>query len=139
LTPEPIICIESAAKMKLPNADKAVVEREKITDYLLNPAHPDNGGKARFFGGLGFRRSEWKTLASAFLALAHKADVAQSMESPHGRKYVRMLLLVVLNLNRRKESRLPRKQSGLWTKVRMWPDWSRRIRTKNEKCYDQRA
>ena len=88
LTPEPITCIESAAKMKLPNADKAVVEREKITDYLLNPAHPDNGGKARFLGGLGFRRSEWKALASAFLALARKAEVAQSMESPHGRKYV---------------------------------------------------
>ena len=39
--------------MKLPNAEKAVVERTKITDYLLNAAHPDNGGKAEFFGGLG--------------------------------------------------------------------------------------
>jgi hypothetical protein len=26
-------------EMKLPNANKAVVEREKITDYLLNAAH----------------------------------------------------------------------------------------------------
>jgi hypothetical protein len=32
--------------MKLPNADKAIIDREKIADYLLNPAHPDNGGKA---------------------------------------------------------------------------------------------
>ena len=27
--------------MKLPNAEQAVVEREKIADYLLNPAHPE--------------------------------------------------------------------------------------------------
>jgi len=38
--------------MKLPNANNANVEREKIVDYLLNPAHPDNGGKAEFFGTL---------------------------------------------------------------------------------------
>jgi hypothetical protein len=35
--------------MKLPNADKAIVEHKKVVDYLLNPAHPDNSGKAGFF------------------------------------------------------------------------------------------
>ena len=74
--------------MKLPNPDKLVVEREKIADYLLNPAHPDNGGKARFFEELGFRRKEWETLAAALRTLAQTADVANSAESPHGRKYV---------------------------------------------------
>jgi hypothetical protein len=48
--------------MKLPNRHQAVVKREKIADYLLNPAHPENGGKAEFFGELGFRRTEWKAL-----------------------------------------------------------------------------
>ena len=74
--------------MKLPNAAKAVVEREKIADYLLNPAHPDNGGKAAFFEKLGFRRKEWKTLAEALQTLAGKADVTESLRSPHGQKYV---------------------------------------------------
>ncbi|HVU27152.1 MAG TPA: hypothetical protein VHG71_05380 [Verrucomicrobiae bacterium] len=37
--------------MKLPNADKAIVERDKIENYLLDASHPDNGGKAQFFGG----------------------------------------------------------------------------------------
>ena len=46
--------------MKLPDADKLVVAREKIADYLLNAAHPDNGGKAQFFERLGFRRKEWR-------------------------------------------------------------------------------
>lgn len=74
--------------MKLPNADKLVVEREKLVDYLLNPAHPDNGGKAQFFEKLGFRRAEWRVLAEAFRALGSQAPVAQSVKSAHGQKYV---------------------------------------------------
>ncbi|MDE3099564.1 MAG: hypothetical protein KGJ88_08815 [Verrucomicrobiota bacterium] len=74
--------------MKLPSANNAKVEREKIVDYLLNPAHPDNSGKAEFFEALGFRRKEWKPLAAAFLSLARQTEVAQSMKSPHGQKYV---------------------------------------------------
>ena len=74
--------------MKMPNAAKAVVEREKVADYLLNPAHPDNGGKAEFFGKLGFRRNEWEILAAALRTLAQTADAAHRTESPHGQKYV---------------------------------------------------
>jgi hypothetical protein len=74
--------------MKLPNAANAVVEREKIADYLLNPSHPDNGGKGEFFGKLGFRRKEWEVLAAAFRVLAQTAEVTSYAESPHGRKYV---------------------------------------------------
>ena len=74
--------------MKLPNTDKLVVEREKIADYLLNPAHPDNGGKAEFFGKLGFRREEWEGLAAVLRALAQTAEVTRHAESPHGKKYV---------------------------------------------------
>jgi hypothetical protein len=74
--------------MKLPNAAKAVVDRDKIEGYLLNPSHPDNGGKAQFFEGLGFHRSEWVVLAGAFKSLAGKAATAQSITSTHGKKYV---------------------------------------------------
>jgi len=54
--------------MKLPNLHLATAEREKITDYLLNEAHPDNGGKALLFIVLGFAREDWLMLANAFLA-----------------------------------------------------------------------
>jgi hypothetical protein len=74
--------------MKLPNSDKLVVEREKIADYLLNPAHPDNGGKAEFFAKLGFRREEWEVLAAALRVLAQTAEVTSHAKSSHGRKYV---------------------------------------------------
>jgi hypothetical protein len=74
--------------MKLPNAQKAFVDREKITDYLLNPAHPDNGGKFKFFTQLGFSREQLDVMATALMALAENNDVASATESSHGRKYV---------------------------------------------------
>src|SRR5215210_4056156 len=74
--------------MMLPNAHLAVVEREKITEYLLNAAHPDNGGKAPFFRALGFVPEQWEILAAAFLEIALTSPVAQEMESRHGKKYI---------------------------------------------------
>ena len=65
--------------MKMPNADLAVVDQDKITDYLLNPAHLDNGGKAPFFLGLGFRRNGWQSLAAALRRLANTTAVTKKM------------------------------------------------------------
>ena len=47
---------ENARDVKLRNAHLAIVDRSKVFDYLLNEAHPDNGGKAGFFGLLGYSR-----------------------------------------------------------------------------------
>jgi hypothetical protein len=74
--------------VKLPNAEKARVERNKIVDYLLNPVHPDNSGKAAFFEGLGFRRDEWKSLAKSLQELAARTEITNATVSPHGRKYL---------------------------------------------------
>jgi hypothetical protein len=72
--------------MRLPNAELAVVGREKITEYLLNPEHPDNGGKAMFFVALGFSRDAWDTFADSLRQLALVAEVADQMETAHGKK-----------------------------------------------------
>jgi len=45
--------------MKLPNADKLVIEREKIVDYLLTSRHRFGGSKARFFDRFGLSREHW--------------------------------------------------------------------------------
>ena len=74
--------------LKLPNAVQAVVEREKVTGYLLKAAHPDNGGKAHFFLGLGFRTNDWGSLAAALRQLATVCPVAETLASPHGYKYI---------------------------------------------------
>ena len=74
--------------MKLPGADKAIVSREKIVDYLLNAAHPDNGGKAEVFAQLGFRHDQWEALAAALRNLAASGEVTRAAESPHGGKHI---------------------------------------------------
>jgi len=73
---------------KLPAADRAVVELAKITDYLLNASHPDNGGKAQFFEALGFPTSKPRRLVMALKALATSGEVARQLASVHGTKYV---------------------------------------------------
>ena len=74
--------------MRMPNAHLAVVDQDKITHYLLNAAHPDNGGKAPFFLALGFRTDDWQSLAAALRKLAHTTAITKKMESPHGLKYI---------------------------------------------------
>src|SRR5205823_4272674 len=67
---------------------KGHYEREKVANYLLNAAHPDNGGRAAFFEELGFRRADPETLAKALQKLAHQAEVTRTATSSHGQKYV---------------------------------------------------
>jgi hypothetical protein len=68
--------------MKLPYAGNANVSEAKLVDYLLNPAHPDNGGKAAFFLKLGFSPGNWKDMATAFHQLAIETEVSEMVESP---------------------------------------------------------
>lgn len=74
--------------MKLRNAHLAVVDRAKVVDYLLNEAHPDNGGKARFFVLLGFSREDPGRLMKALRDVGEHGEVVTSGESAHGEKYV---------------------------------------------------
>lgn len=74
--------------MKLPNAERAIVDLVKVTDYLLNASHPDNGGKAQFVGILGFAPTDPAALAEALRGVAVLGDVVLQAESLHGRKFV---------------------------------------------------
>jgi hypothetical protein len=74
--------------VKLRNAHLAGVERHKIVDYLLNSAHPDNGGKAKFFESLGFSPDSAESLIDALRGVAQAGEVVESVESSHGEKYV---------------------------------------------------
>jgi hypothetical protein len=40
--------------MKLPFAENALVDAEKVRDYLLSPLHPVGRFRAVFFAGLGY-------------------------------------------------------------------------------------
>ena len=74
--------------MTLRNAHLAIVERHKIVDYLLNPSHPDNGGKAQFFQTLGFSVERPELLIEALRTVAQTGEVAEHVESVYGEKSV---------------------------------------------------
>jgi hypothetical protein len=74
--------------MKLPNAERAVVSERKLTQYLLNPAHPAGGSKAWFFLRFGFTAAEWQKLANALLRHARENEVAATEQTHHGQRYV---------------------------------------------------
>lgn len=73
--------------MKLPNLDKAVVEKKKVTDYLLALDHPEGSSKAEFFTRFGFGIADWQVLAQALLEHAQSNEVASIAPSAFGAKY----------------------------------------------------
>ena len=52
----------------MPNANSAVVRDAKVRDYLLDPAHRSNGGKAHFFDRFGYNSRNWRALRDALKA-----------------------------------------------------------------------
>ena len=73
--------------MRLPNADRAKVDRGKITEYLLSTDHPDGRSKARFFAGFGFRIENWEVLAEALRKHGASHSVVNTVESEYGTRY----------------------------------------------------
>lgn len=74
--------------MKLPNCEQATVPREKLTEYLLSPDHPDGRDKAAFFSRVGFSIAAWQILAEALLRHAAVHEVARIADNEFGKRYV---------------------------------------------------
>jgi hypothetical protein len=74
--------------MRLPNAENAVVELGKITEYLLNEEHEDGRGKALFLLSFGFLPQSPERLVDALLGLVRTHEVSSLQPSPHGTKYI---------------------------------------------------
>ena len=73
--------------MRLPNADRAVVEDAKVRDYLLSPTHPVGRFKSVFFIALGFSSEHWPLLHDALLDQAHTGEADRGQASPFGLKF----------------------------------------------------
>jgi hypothetical protein len=73
---------------RLPNARIAVVDRRKITDYLLAKSHPAGRAKAAFFARFGFTAAAWPTLRDAILDHARSAPIMSIADTPFGKKYI---------------------------------------------------
>ena len=48
--------------MPIPDSERAVVEDEKVRDYLLNLDHLDGGSKAVWFHSLGYVGVKYKSM-----------------------------------------------------------------------------
>ena len=96
----------------LPNVHNAYVADAKVRDYLLDPSHLNNGGKAQFFQLFGFAQQHWPVLQNA-LAFHPQANlVTKVVPNPYGTRYeVKCSLLSP-------DGRTPASpQSGLWTRT----------------------
>ncbi len=73
--------------MKLPHAELAVIETEKIRDYLLWASHPIGRFKAPVFQAMGYRQDQWEQLAADLREQHALSEVDEVVETQHGRKY----------------------------------------------------
>ena len=83
---------------QLPGFANAVVADAKITDYLLNDAHPNNGGKAKFFMALGFTPANWQELKNALLDHPRNNPYVSTTTTPYGEKYEVQCSLLTPNI-----------------------------------------
>ena len=74
--------------MRLPNAERAVVEERKITEYLLSFSSRQGASKARFFTRFGFSVEQWEVFAEALRVYCAQHDVVEVEETSRGIKYV---------------------------------------------------
>jgi hypothetical protein len=73
--------------VKLPNADRAVVDERKLREYLLSTQHAVGRFKAAFFSELGFKIGNWKELRSRLMELAH-SDATMGESTEYGQKHL---------------------------------------------------
>lgn len=74
--------------MRLPDADRALVDDAKIRNYLLSPQHPLGRYKARVFMAVGYRHEAWQLLREDLRALARTVEVTPVGSDEYGLRYV---------------------------------------------------
>lgn len=73
---------------KLPQAEKAIIDVEKLCEYLLSPSHPVGRFKAVFFEKYGYNAETWQSLQQSLRKLILTQDVHEVIETKYGEKYI---------------------------------------------------
>jgi len=80
--------------MKIPNADEAIIDEQKLTSYLLNTEHRRGGTKAVLLIAFGYDPTHWQRLADDLRRYHLSADVEFVRETAYGMRYeIRAALL----------------------------------------------
>lgn len=74
--------------MKLPNASKVIISREKLTDYVLSETHSTGRFKAKFFRSLGFNEANVSLFVKALHTIANSEEIKEVSTTMFGAKYV---------------------------------------------------
>ena len=75
--------------MKLPNADRAVVDIAKLRDYSLNPNHPEGKHKARvFLAAIGFKADDAERLRELILEAILTNEALEQAPTSYGKRFV---------------------------------------------------
>jgi len=74
--------------MKLPNAERAIIPSDKLSDYLLSKSHLIGRWKARFFLSIGFSEEKADELKDALMNVAKNGEIKRTIKTDFGVKYV---------------------------------------------------
>lgn len=74
--------------MPIPNAPNAFIPSAKISEYLLNEAHPVGRGKARWLLSLGYVPDHPETLEQDLLTIVQTSDNFLEIPTRFGTKYI---------------------------------------------------
>jgi len=75
--------------VRLPNAETAIVEIEKLRDYCLSSEHPRGRHKARVFQSLlGMTAADAEELRAALIDAAMKEEALAGASDQYGTRYI---------------------------------------------------
>jgi hypothetical protein len=80
--------------VKLPNAERAIVDDRKVKDYLLSLEHPIGRFKARVFATAGYHVDNWRQLQRDLLAAALEVEVEVRGSSEFGSRFMGRTTLI---------------------------------------------
>jgi hypothetical protein len=72
----------------LPNFEKAIIEPDKLYNYVLSSSHPVGRFKAAFFRSCGYSSDNWRDFESSLRSIISYYDAVEAGESRYGKKYV---------------------------------------------------
>ena len=73
---------------KLPNVERAIIDAEKLRDYLPSSAHPVGRFKAVFFKQMGYSPENWAVFEQHLREQILSQDVTKVEESSYGQKFI---------------------------------------------------
>ena len=77
----------SSISKRLPNYKNAIIPKDKIGNYLLNPSNKNNQGKAKLFNNIGYNMQNKQRLKEDLLNGIKRNKAKLDKETVYGKTY----------------------------------------------------